>query len=128
MIRDKTTNKARRAINRLKKKLEKERLKRIYKSTKADRKKRWRNINNFKQKRFIEEMRKSQYATLVSEWDYDEILGQCLELLKKCDGIVMAGDWEKSNGCQREKKLAERLGLEIYYFKCYGMNIQDIYK
>lgn len=55
MIRDKTTNKARRAINRLKKKLEKERLKRIYKSTKADRKKRWRNINNFKQKRFIEE-------------------------------------------------------------------------
>nr|DAK04154.1 MAG TPA: hypothetical protein [Caudoviricetes sp.] len=61
MIRDKTTNKARRTINRLKKKLEKERLKRIYKSTKADRKKRWRNINNFKQKRFIEEMRKSQF-------------------------------------------------------------------
>lgn len=77
---------------------------------------------------FINPLDAFQYATLVSEWDYDEILGQCLELLKKCDGIVMAGDWEKSNGCQCEKKLAERLGLEISYFKCYGMNIQDIYK
>lgn len=82
------------------------------------------NPNNI----FINPLDAFQYAMLVSEWNYDDILGQCLELLKKCDGIIMTGDWKKSNGCQREKKLAERLGLEIWEFKCYGINVQDIYK
>lgn len=36
-----------------------------------------------------------------------------LELLKRCDAIVLLKGWENSHGCRIELKFAEALGLEI---------------
>jgi len=38
-----------------------------------------------------------------------------LEILKKCDGIVMMKDWDKSVGAINELKLAKELKLDIIY-------------
>lgn len=32
--------------------------------------------------------------------DYDTILSQTLELLKRSDGLILTGRWQKSHGCQ----------------------------
>jgi hypothetical protein len=38
-----------------------------------------------------------------------------LEMLRRCDIIVMMRDWEKSSGARAELKEAERIGLKIIY-------------
>ena len=38
-----------------------------------------------------------------------------LEILRRCDIIVMMKDWENSEGSDREHKLAKELGKEIFY-------------
>ena len=45
-------------------------------------------------------------------WYYQDI-----EILKKCDGIILCGDWEESFGCGIEKMFAESIGLEILYYE-----------
>lgn len=47
--------------------------------------------------------------------DYDTILSQTLELLKRCDGIILTGRWQESNGCQAEYDLAKKLCLSISF-------------
>lgn len=37
---------------------------------------------------------------------YDTVLEQCKAVLEKCDGIIMAGDWNSSKGCVEERNLA----------------------
>lgn len=63
---------------------------------------------------FINPLDAFQYAELVEAWSYDDILKQCLELLRICDGIILTGDWQASRGCRAEKQEAEWRGLEIY--------------
>ena len=41
---------------------------------------------------------------------------QDLEILAKCDGIILCPGWEKSIGCVMEKEFAEKYGLEIKYY------------
>uniref|UniRef100_A0A6M3LAX0 DUF4406 domain-containing protein n=1 Tax=viral metagenome TaxID=1070528 RepID=A0A6M3LAX0_9ZZZZ len=38
-----------------------------------------------------------------------------LEILSRCDAIYMLNNWQKSRGAIDELKLAEELGLEVYY-------------
>lgn len=38
-----------------------------------------------------------------------------LEILKRCDAICMAENWENSNGAKMELIEAFKLGLEIYF-------------
>lgn len=38
-----------------------------------------------------------------------------LEILSLCDAIVMVTDWSVSVGAQAEKRLAEQLGIPVYY-------------
>ena len=38
-----------------------------------------------------------------------------LEILKRCDVIVMLPGWNKSAGATQEHKVAVRLGLEVIY-------------
>ncbi len=38
-----------------------------------------------------------------------------LEILKRCDAIVMIKNWAKSSGAVAELKLARNLGLEIHF-------------
>ena len=63
---------------------------------------------------FINPLDVFQYAELVEEWKYNDILNQCLELLQNCDGIFMTGYWLDSQGCLTEKGEALRLKLDIY--------------
>lgn len=51
--------------------------------------------------------------TYAEDLTYEEIIKQCLELVQKCDGLVLTGDWKKSRGCLLERKEAEQYGLEI---------------
>lgn len=66
---------------------------------------------------FINPLDVFRYAELVPEWSYKDILGQCLELLKICNGVVMTGKWQNSNGCQREYQMANRRDMDIWYLK-----------
>ncbi len=47
--------------------------------------------------------------------DYDTILSQTLELLKRSDGIILTGRWQESHGCQAEYDLAKKLCLSISF-------------
>ena len=39
-----------------------------------------------------------------------------LELLAKCDGIILCPKWEHSIGCIIEKEYAEKYGLDVLYY------------
>ena len=45
---------------------------------------------------------------------YDTVLAQCKTILSKCDGVIMAGDWPKSNGCQEELSFAMAHGIDVW--------------
>jgi len=45
----------------------------------------------------------------------DVWLNGCLEIVKRCDAIYMLKGWELSEGSKEELKLAQELGLEVYY-------------
>lgn len=67
---------------------------------------------------FINPVDLSKEVELIYEnpdWeDYLEYDIECIE--NKCDGIIMILGWEKSEGANLEKYVAEKLGLEIFYF------------
>jgi hypothetical protein len=45
----------------------------------------------------------------------DEVwLGGDLELMARCDAIMLVPDWEESEGARREKWEADKLGLHIF--------------
>lgn len=46
-------------------------------------------------------------------WPYEQALKNCIELLSKCDGIIMTGEWGKSRGCRKEIKAAVQLSMKI---------------
>ena len=37
-------------------------------------------------------------------------------VLRRCDGIVMLPDWERSKGARAELEIAVKLGLQIFYW------------
>ena len=39
----------------------------------------------------------------------------CIELLKRCDAIFMVDGWTTSRGSREELKIAEQLGMPIYF-------------
>ena len=45
---------------------------------------------------------------------YIDGLMPCLELMSRCDAILMAGDWESSIGCRTEMAVANQLGIMVY--------------
>lgn len=38
-----------------------------------------------------------------------------LEILRRCDAVLMTSDWERSNGARNEHALAEALPIPIFY-------------
>ena len=45
---------------------------------------------------------------------YEYWLEGTLDLLRKCDAVLMVSGWERSKGATGEKLEAERLGLPVY--------------
>lgn len=54
---------------------------------------------------------------LPSSFNVDEAMSRCIKLLSACDGIIMSGKWEHSNGCLTEMEYAKKYGLEIIYYE-----------
>jgi hypothetical protein len=46
-------------------------------------------------------------------WQY--FMHFCVRAIPECDGILMLPDWQNSEGAKWEHKIAEALGLSIYY-------------
>jgi hypothetical protein len=38
-----------------------------------------------------------------------------IELMRRCDAILLLPTWEQSEGARAERKEAERLGLQVFY-------------
>lgn len=47
----------------------------------------------------------------------EEAMDQCLDLLSTCDGIILAPDWNRSEGCQVEYEEALDNGFDIIEIK-----------
>ena len=55
-----------------------------------------------------------RYA-VAAKLDYDTVLHQCIGILRRCDGIIMTGNWQESEGCTREQEAAVLAGIRVYY-------------
>ena len=53
----------------------------------------------------------SFHGTKTNDFWYDGTM----ELLKRCDAIVMHPNWRHSKGCQLEHGYAEKSGMPIFY-------------
>lgn len=51
---------------------------------------------------------------------YEDYMKADLKALSGCTHIAMLDGWEDSNGAKREKAEAERLGIEIMFFREIG--------
>lgn len=51
---------------------------------------------------------------------YEDFMAEDLRALRSCTHIALLEGWESSPGAKREKAKAERLGLEIMYFRISG--------
>ena len=51
---------------------------------------------------------------------YEDFMKEDLKALAGCTHIAMLENWEASDGAKREKAEAERLGLEIMYYRAIG--------
>jgi hypothetical protein len=38
-----------------------------------------------------------------------------IEMLKRCDGIIMTPDWQRSSGARAEHQVAQQEGIPIFY-------------
>lgn len=53
---------------------------------------------------------------LWEDVSYQKGLDMCLDLLGKCDAIIMCGDWKDSIGCNTEFAYAKAKDMDIYYY------------
>ena len=51
---------------------------------------------------------------------YEDFMAEDLRALRSCTHIALLEGWESSPGARREKAEAERLGLEIMFYKAIG--------
>lgn len=50
------------------------------------------------------------------EFNRNESMKKCIELLLQCDAIFLSKDWSESKGCLFEEKVAEELGIDRIHF------------
>lgn len=57
----------------------------------------------------------AMFAPLV-DLPYEQVMLYCLEMLKSCDEVIMAGDYVYSKGCLREfdEAIARRIPTTVY--------------
>lgn len=62
---------------------------------------------------FLNPLDAMRYA-VAAKLDYDTVLSQCISILRRCDGIIMTGSWQESEGCRKEHKAAVTAGIRVY--------------
>lgn len=45
---------------------------------------------------------------------YGTVLRQTVELLRRCNSVIMTGNWRESRGCMAEYLAAQDIGMRIY--------------
>lgn len=48
--------------------------------------------------------------------EYDKIMGYCLELLSKCVGVTMTGEYRASKGCMIELAYAREYHIPVFFY------------
>lgn len=56
-----------------------------------------------------------QYGYMYEDVKYIEGLEICINLLRKCDRLLLLKGWHESRGCMAEWAAARALGIPIYY-------------
>ena len=46
--------------------------------------------------------------------DYSTVINHCLALLRRCDVLIMTGEWRKSRGCLLEREFAHKNKIPVY--------------
>jgi hypothetical protein len=46
---------------------------------------------------------------------YDHAMAECLEILDRCDAVLMMDGWRESHGAQRECSAALRAGILVFF-------------
>lgn len=54
-------------------------------------------------------------AHFHGEFDDQFWLDGTLELMKRCDAVMLITGWDESSGARKEKEVAEQVGLPIFY-------------
>lgn len=57
----------------------------------------------------------AQFKALAG-MEYDVIMGYCLELLDKCGGVTMTGDYRASKGCMIELAYARKNNIPVFFY------------
>lgn len=55
-------------------------------------------------------------GSLYDAIPYIDGLDLCLSLLRRCDGIILCGDWQHSRGCMAEYGYAKAIGIPAFFF------------
>ena len=46
-------------------------------------------------------------------------------ILIRCDGLIVCGEWQKSNGCRIEMALAEGMNMPVYEYNTFLKIVDD---
>lgn len=52
--------------------------------------------------------------TVAAGLGYEETLAQCVELLRRCNSVILLDGWRESVGCRKEYRTARDIGMRIY--------------
>lgn len=52
-----------------------------------------------------------------NEIGFEEEMELCIDLLSICDGLIVASDFAKSRGMQKEIDFANLVGMEVEYYE-----------
>ena len=52
--------------------------------------------------------------TVTAGLGYEETLAQCVELLRRCNSVILLDGWRESVGCRKEYRTARDIGMRIY--------------
>ena len=58
----------------------------------------------------------------IPDATYEDFMAEDFKAIGRCTHIAMLEGWEDSPGARREKREAERLGLEVMYLRFIGGN------
>lgn len=54
--------------------------------------------------------------------DDEVFLSGAIELMKRCDAVVLVSGWKKSKGTNTEVKIAAALGIPVYSYDIFCLN------
>lgn len=63
------------------------------------------------------------FQPITEDEEWKIAMQECIKALVECDAVVLLPCWEKSKGAKIERQLAEDLGIQIFNFNKYGLEV-----